>query len=47
MGKEECHGPVELKDDEGEIEKLRDNTNTEVRSVSILTGYKTNIFNLV
>lgn len=32
MGKEECLGPVELKDDENEDEKTGDNRNTEVRS---------------
>ena len=31
MQKEECLGPVELKDDEDESDNLRENGNTEVR----------------
>ena len=31
MGKEECQGPVKLKDDDSEKEDVEDNTNAEVR----------------
>ena len=33
MGKEECLGPVQLKDDENENSELEDKGNIEVRSI--------------
>ena len=35
MGKEECLGPVQLKDDENENGELGDKGNIEVRSINL------------